>query len=69
MATVVTAVYPGGRTAKETLTPEEEATMERSFSENFDPVTLERLSIKRHREASERKSAGLSQAGKPDPSS
>lgn len=52
---VVKTVTPGGDVLDATLTPEQWARME-DTSRAFDPVTLERLSIKRHREASERNS-------------
>ena len=51
-----TTVYPDGRIEKTTLTAEQLARTQRHFSETFDPNTLERLSIKRHREALAQKS-------------
>jgi hypothetical protein len=47
-------VQPSGEVRPIRLTPEEWARRRKAFSATFDPVTLERLSIKRHREASER---------------
>jgi hypothetical protein len=49
-------VYPDGRVETTTLSAGQLAGARRNFSATFDPNTLERLSIKNHREASARKS-------------
>ena len=48
-------VYPDGRVTDSMLTAGQLASGRQDFSEHFDPNTLERLSIKRHREALARK--------------
>ena len=56
-------VYPDGRVETFEKTPAQSAKEDAMFLRDFDPLTLERRSIQRHRHASERKSPPPSAAG------